>query len=97
MFGPAAPSPAFQPLSLAKATAYFLVPYVAHHLIAQDMKCSLDAAYKTMVDSSSAGEALHPERDDDEELDEIYHDNVLAAKKEREKHADQMKRKRSRI
>jgi hypothetical protein len=59
------------------------------------MGLSLDAAYKTMVDSSSAGAALHPERDDDEEFDEIHHDNVYAAKKEREKRAHQAERKRS--
>jgi hypothetical protein len=93
LFGPEAPSPAFQPLSFTKASAYFLVPYIAHRLIAQDLAFSLNAAYKTMVDSSGAGAALHPERDDDEEFDEIHRDNVYAAKKEREKRAQRAKRK----
>ena len=97
MFGPAAPCPAFQPLSLAKTTAYFLVPYVAHRLIAQDLECSLDAVYKTMIDSSDAGNALHPERDDDEELTEILHENVCAARREKQKNATWIQGKRSRV
>jgi len=72
MFNPhTTPDNAFWPLDFLNFSHYFLVPYVAHHLIADDLKCSLSDAYKVMIDSSDTGESLHPEDDDDKELDVI--------------------------
>jgi hypothetical protein len=44
---------------------------VAHLLIAEDLGCSTKDAHQVMLKSGDAGESLHPDLDDDNELDEI--------------------------
>jgi hypothetical protein len=77
-------SDAFSPLSLSNFTQYFLVPYVAHNLIAEDLRQSPKRAFDEMLESANAGESLHPELDDDEELEAILEANVRAASKGRQ-------------
>ena len=69
------------PLDLSSFTTYFLVPYVTCHLIKDDFDCSVEDAYKTMLESADAGYSLNPQDDDDDELDCILHKNVRLAKK----------------
>ena len=77
MFNPhTTPRDAFLPLDFMQFSHYFLVPYVAHQLIAEDLNCSLVDAYKVMIESGDAGEYLEPLADDDEELDRIQWRNV---------------------
>ena len=83
MFDPLkTPLDAFLPLSLTKFTQYFLVPYVAHKLIMEDLGASATVAFKEMLDSADAGDNLHPKEDDDNELDSILEMNAQAARSE---------------
>jgi hypothetical protein len=72
-------SDAFSQFSLSNFTQYFLVPYVAHNLIAEDLRQSPKRAFDKMLESSNAGESLHPEVDDDDELEGILEANIQAA------------------
>lgn len=65
------PGSTIAPLSLARFTWYFLIPFVASHLIAVDLRCDLKLAYEIMCSSGETGAILQPEDDVDEELEEI--------------------------
>ncbi|KAI6152606.1 hypothetical protein BKA82DRAFT_4013037 [Pisolithus tinctorius] len=70
---------AIQPLPLAQFTTYFMVPYVATLLIADDYSpTTVVKAHKIMVASSDVGSLIHPANDDDTELEEIFHRNIVA-------------------
>ncbi|KIN97154.1 hypothetical protein M404DRAFT_72878, partial [Pisolithus tinctorius Marx 270] len=63
---------AIRPLLLAQFMTYFMVPYVATLLIADDYSpTTVVKAHKIMVASSDAGSLIHPANDDDAELEEI--------------------------
>ncbi|KAG8215158.1 hypothetical protein J3R82DRAFT_8657 [Butyriboletus roseoflavus] len=69
------PIDVLQPLrSHVQLLTYVLVPYCAARLIAEDLK----EGYFCMLASSDVGEVVNPERDDDEELDEIYRQNIMS-------------------
>ena len=70
------PGSSLAPLSLPRFTRYFLVPFVASHLIRQDLKCDARLAYQLMVASCSVGDVLHPyeEEQPDDELEEVLRD-----------------------
>jgi RTC4-like domain len=79
------PRRAIAPFNLAKFMDFVLVPYVALHLIAEDLKCSIKTAYKEMCNSGYTGEILHPEPlDDDDEMDDIFRRNVKEARKKQQ-------------
>ncbi|KAI5983004.1 hypothetical protein F5J12DRAFT_788000 [Pisolithus orientalis] len=62
-----------------KFTTYFMVPYVATLLITDDYSpITVVKAHKTMVASSDVGSLIHPTNDDDTELEEIFHRNIVA-------------------
>ncbi|KAI5991734.1 hypothetical protein F5J12DRAFT_786279 [Pisolithus orientalis] len=62
-----------------KFTTYFMVPYVVTLLIADDYSpTTVVKAHKIMVASSDAGSLIHPTNDDDTELEEIFHRNIVA-------------------
>ena len=65
------PGSTIAPLSLARFTRYFLIPFVASRLISVDLRCNLKLAYEIMCSSSETGAILQPEDDVDEELEEI--------------------------
>ncbi|KAF8136201.1 hypothetical protein EV363DRAFT_1074054, partial [Boletus edulis] len=59
-------------LSLWRFTHYLLVPFVAAHLIAQDLGCDVKFGYRMMVTSCSVGEVLHAYEDgQDDEFEEV--------------------------
>jgi hypothetical protein len=72
------PDAAFSPLDLNRFTTFFLVPYIAHKLIMADMECDEAKAYTIMTESAGVGEGLHPEDDEDGELQEILDSNSEA-------------------
>ena len=72
------PDAAFSPLDMRQFTTFFLVPYVTHKLIAEDMHCDEAKAYKIMIDSGEVGEGLYPEDDEDPELQAILDSNSEA-------------------
>lgn len=58
---------------------YMMVPYCAARLIAEDQGLpSIEEGYSCMLASSDVGELINPERDEDEELDEIYRQNIMS-------------------
>jgi hypothetical protein len=75
---------AIAPLRFTSYATYVLVPYVAHLLISEDLGCPPEDAYKTMLDSQQVGAMLHPELDDDSELEDIFEANNRAARIEKE-------------
>ena len=58
----------------------FLVPYITIKLIMEDMKCNEMEAYKIMIESGDVGDGLHPEDDEDEELQDILDTNMDAVR-----------------
>lgn len=76
------PDDGFKPLSHAQFFQFFLVPHVAATLIAQDLNNTMLAnGYYCMTLSSDIGELQYPVIDDDEELEEIYHTNMIMFKR----------------
>jgi len=73
------------PLNLSSFTTFFLIPYIACRLIQQDLGCTVQEAYNTMIESGDAGAILNPDDDDDEELDMIQYRSMRLAKTERER------------
>ncbi|KAG8216249.1 hypothetical protein J3R82DRAFT_8291 [Butyriboletus roseoflavus] len=60
------------PLSFVCFMRYFLVPFVASHLITQDSHCSIQMACQMRQSSNQTGNVLHPLEDNgDEELKDI--------------------------
>ncbi|KAI5982703.1 hypothetical protein F5J12DRAFT_788120 [Pisolithus orientalis] len=69
---------AIQPLPLTQFMTYFMVPYVATLLIADDYSpTTVVKVHKIMVASSNAGSLIHPANDDDTGLEEIFHRNIV--------------------
>ena len=66
------PGSTIAPLSLARFTWYFLIPFVASHLISMDLRCDLKLAYEIMCSSGKTGAILQPEDNVNEELEEIF-------------------------
>jgi hypothetical protein len=58
-------------LGPSMATQYIVVPYVACHLISEDMGCSMVDALEIMVNSAGAGVSLHPEDDNHDDYQDI--------------------------
>jgi len=79
-------------------TTYVLVPFIAVHLIAQDLTCSIPGAYQEMIDSGDAGTTLQRQGDTDEELDSILKTNNQLARQGRrvEQNGDTSRQLRSR-
>lgn len=48
---------AFAPLDFKTYIEYYLIPWVAMHLISKDLGCSLEAAYEDMIASADSGVA----------------------------------------
>ncbi|KAG8216812.1 hypothetical protein J3R82DRAFT_7065, partial [Butyriboletus roseoflavus] len=71
------PIAAFHPLSYSYFLSYMLIPYITIELIAEDLKCNLEDAYQQMIKSSPVSPILFQDTDGDEELDLIYHDNII--------------------
>lgn len=73
------PTEAFAPLSYEQYTYFVLIPYIASRLIADDRRftdnqtCTLQQAFKVMVASADAGDALQgiDEEGKDEHFDDI--------------------------
>lgn len=73
------PTEAFAPLSYEQYTYFVLIPYIASRLIADDWRftdnqtCTLQQAFKVMVASADAGDALQgiDEEGKDERFDDI--------------------------
>ncbi|KAI5996616.1 hypothetical protein F5J12DRAFT_785397 [Pisolithus orientalis] len=69
---------AIWPLLLAQFTTYFMVPYIATLLITDDYSpTTVVKAHKIMVASSNVGSLIHPTNDDNAELEEIFHRNIV--------------------
>ncbi|KAI6137737.1 hypothetical protein BKA82DRAFT_4369575 [Pisolithus tinctorius] len=72
LFPPTTSTDAFQPLSLLQYLTYFVIPHVVCRFIAQDFSLlSTMPAHSIMVESNDVGKLINPERDDDDELDQI--------------------------
>ncbi|KAH7919327.1 hypothetical protein BV22DRAFT_979592, partial [Leucogyrophana mollusca] len=52
---------ALSPLTVAQFTTYFLTPYVAMCLIAEDLELTIEGGYETMIESNNIGQSLNPE------------------------------------
>jgi hypothetical protein len=50
---------------------HIVIPFAANKLIALDHSICMAEAYKVMTESSELGDLLHPDDDDDEEIDEV--------------------------
>jgi hypothetical protein len=61
------PAQAYQPLSYIIFIQYIAIPFATHHLIAQDLGTTLEAALVVMNESREAGDVLH---DDDASVEE---------------------------
>lgn len=73
---------AFHPLPILHYLSYFVVPHVICRLVAQDCGNSSDvSAFSIMEASSDAGEHIHLDRDDDDEIDTINHRTTIALKR----------------
>jgi hypothetical protein len=83
LFGYDTPNTAFAPLNTLQFSAYILVPFIGHKLIAQDLGCDEKAAYKHMIASADVGDGLHPEDDSDEDLQNILDRNMQVVRTER--------------
>lgn len=70
----------FYPLSYNHFQTFVLIPYIATELIAEDMQCSLEVAHDLMIKSLRTGTILHPECDDNDEIDVICCKNIGAFK-----------------
>jgi hypothetical protein len=66
---------AINPLPFKNFSAYVLVPYIAHRLIAEDLSCDLDEAYRVMIESGPLGAQLQYWREEDPVIDEIVYRN----------------------
>ncbi|KAI5987008.1 hypothetical protein F5J12DRAFT_561084 [Pisolithus orientalis] len=72
LFPPTTSTDAFQPLSLLQYPTYFIIPHVVCQFIAQDFGLlSTMPVHNIMVESNDVGELINPERNDDDELDQI--------------------------
>ena len=60
-----------KPLTLHQFSQHILVPYVATRLIAEDKKCSVDAAFGIMRESAEYGCYQFSDTDDDEEYEAV--------------------------
>lgn len=79
LFPPTTPTDAFQPLSFLQYLSYFITPHIFCQLIAEDYGgVTTVNAQKIMYESSDVGELVNPERDDDDELDQIKRKTTLA-------------------
>ncbi|KAG1745528.1 uncharacterized protein EDB91DRAFT_1012958, partial [Suillus paluster] len=77
---------AFTPLDFKAYIEYYLIPWVAIHLISKDLGCSLEEAYEEMIASADSGVALHPMAEEDSCIEKITRQHcVLAAEKRVEK------------
>ncbi|KAF9219823.1 hypothetical protein BS17DRAFT_854134 [Gyrodon lividus] len=70
------PMESFAPLTLSCFMRYFLVPFIGAHLISQNLECAVEVAFKEMLESADAGDALHPAEDSDEDLENIMKTNM---------------------
>ena len=70
----------FHPLTYIQFLTFVLVPYIATELITEDMHCSLEAAHHCMIQSHHTGTILHPEHDNDDEVDTICRSTLAAFK-----------------
>jgi hypothetical protein len=70
----------FKPLSYNQFFHFFLVPHVAATLITQDLGMTLTNGHKCMLKTSNVGEVQYSQADDNE-LDNIYHTNIILFKK----------------
>ena len=59
----------------------------------EDMKCDEREAYKIMLESGEVGEGLHPEDDEDKELQDILDRNMDAVRAAHDMRAAGLKRK----
>ncbi|KAG1781387.1 hypothetical protein EV702DRAFT_934387, partial [Suillus placidus] len=62
---------AFTPLDFKAYIKYYLIPWVAIHLISKDLGCSLEEAYKEMIASADSGVSLHPMAEEDSRIERI--------------------------
>lgn len=53
------PNDAFTPLSFKLYAEYYLIPWIAIHLIAEDLECSLETAYEEMIASGINSMSSH--------------------------------------
>ena len=65
--------------------AYVLVPYVGYRLIAEDLSCSAEEAFKVMADSRRVGNILHPLDDADTEIDDAIMANNRLARRDKQR------------
>ena len=68
---------AFSPLPNHYFFSYFLVPHVVASLIADDFATTISNGHSDMIESSNPSKLVNPERDDDDELNIIYCQNML--------------------
>ncbi|KAG1830961.1 hypothetical protein DFJ58DRAFT_848338 [Suillus subalutaceus] len=77
---------AFAPLDFKVYIEYYLIPWVAIHLISKDLECSLEEAYEEMIASADSGVSLHPMTEEDSRIERITRQHcVMAAEKRVEK------------
>ncbi|KAG1843027.1 hypothetical protein DFJ58DRAFT_844511 [Suillus subalutaceus] len=77
---------AFAPLDFKVYIEYYLIPWVAIHLILKDLECSLEEAYEEMIASADSGVSLHPMTEEDSRIERITCQHcVMAAEKRVEK------------
>ena len=73
--------PAYSPLSYLQFTAYFLAPYVAAALIADDKMVTFQAAYDILLESQDFGDVMQEMMEgDDEELDDTTNRVLITMK-----------------
>ncbi|KAH7905692.1 hypothetical protein BJ138DRAFT_1105781 [Hygrophoropsis aurantiaca] len=82
LFLPTTSNASISPLTVAQFTTYFLAPYIAMSLIAEDMGIFIEQGYEEMIASNEVGQSLNPEEDDDEELEAIFKANLQLARME---------------
>lgn len=78
-------SEAIAPLKYMGYAAYVLVPYVGHRLIAEDLSCSAEEAYKVMVASRKVGTILHPMDDSDPDIDDAININNKMIRRDKQR------------
>jgi RTC4-like domain len=83
LFVPETVSKAIAPLRYLAFAAYVLVPFVAVRLIKEDLNCSTVQAIRIMTSSSDVGQHIHPLGEDIHEIEAIFRQNAMLARKER--------------
>ncbi|OJA21384.1 hypothetical protein AZE42_11446 [Rhizopogon vesiculosus] len=77
------PNDAFASLSFSLYTEYYLIPWVAIHLIAEDLDCSLEIVYEDMIASAKSGFTLHPMAEEDRKVEAIIRQHCISSAEKR--------------